>query len=186
MTETKTPDKIQPGLHWYSYFSFRFTQPQIFWALQEWIYFEGNRWPPEPQVDPKNNEDGEYLTDVLIDAVDKKGILLLKNGKPYKVWVEQIRVGLSVASGAEAHQVTSEGHFVKPCVITAEIKKRLARTKDDGKTLMQEFERLHPRTIYELADAAKFALIYIASGEKPRQQTYAQWKATQDNRRKLQ
>ena len=152
-------------IHWYSYAQFRHTRTQTFWALQEADYFEADRWPPEPQVDPVNNDKGEYMTDVLIDD-EKTGT---------KRWAEQVRVGLSVAAGAQGHQAQAEGRFCKCRCIIGEINKRLALTKHDGKVLLQEIERGKVRDIDGLSDVALIALTYI-SGKDRRVQSYSNFK----------
>jgi len=141
--------------YWFDYGTFGFTSKQNIWAIQNLEFFERGEWPPLI-----GDERGEYLTDEC------------NNGK----WIEVVRqVGTYTEIPIRKRMVNAEAYFVKPCIITAEIKTRLKSTKKDGETLIWEVQ--HGLTDIELlSPSARSALFYI-SGIKRRGDSYPKWLA---------
>jgi hypothetical protein len=67
--------------------------------------------------------------------------------------------------------------FENPAIVRAEVTERLKLTKGDGETLLWEIQNGGVEYYPVLCPAARQALLYISSGWKRRQQTYAQWKS---------
>ena len=128
-------------------------------------------WPVEPS---------EYETDELVTVYGADDLPVFKNGKIQTEWKRVYKIS-SFIDPMIRSSLSAEGRHVKASGIWADLQNRLKTTREAGICLLKAAEM--GEEMENLADTEKKALEYI-SGYKQKKQTYAQWKASKEWRRR--